>query len=592
MSTFAIGSSDFLLDGRPLRVISGAMHYFRSLPEQYAPRLRLLRGMGLNTVETYVAWNVHEPEPGKYVWSGLGALDAFLDAAAAAGMYAIVRPGPYICAEWDNGGFPAWLLADPSIRLRCYNRAYLNAVDRWFDQLIPRLAPRQVTRGGNLLMLQVENEYGSYGTDRPYLEYLANAMRMRGIEVPLFTSDGPTDARLTAGTLPGALATVNFGSGVKDAFAILRAHQPAGPMMCMEYWNGWFDHWGEEHHTRSPKDAAQTLDEILASGASVNIYMAHGGTNFGLRAGANRAEGTGQLEPTITSYDYDAPLDEAGRPTAKYWAYQEVIGRYLELPSAPAARKPITLPEQQLAVSATLPLAAALDQLGETRGTAPHPQTFEEMGLPAGLGRYRCRVRGPRHYAPLTLEGLADEAFVWRGGEFAGSLSGDETLHVPVPPDGSNLDVVVSAYGRTNFGTALGDRKGISAVRHGEAYLHGWQSAALPLDPLPQLPFGPLPGDPRGGPRFWYVPLRVGEPADGFLALPGWNHGIVWVNGFCLGRYDVASGPQRTLYLPAPLLRQGDNAIVVLELAPPGGHGPPPALQLRAEPDLGGPGVS
>lgn len=163
---------------------------------------------------------------------------------------------------------------------------------------------------------------------------------------------------------------------------------------------------------------------------------------------------------------------------------------------------------------------------------------------------------------------------------------------MPVPPDGSNLDVVVSAYGRTNFGTALGDRKGISAVRHGEAYLHGWQSAALPLDPLPQLPFGPLPGDPRGGPRFWYVPLRVGEPADGFLALPDWNHGIVWVNGFCLGRYDVASGPQRTLYLPAPLLRQGDNAIVVLELAPPGGQGPPPALQLRAEPDLGGPGVS
>ncbi|MGH3097711.1 MAG: beta-galactosidase [Streptosporangiales bacterium] len=587
MATFAIGSSDFLLDGRPLRIISGAMHYFRSLPEQYAPRLRLLRGMGLNTIETYVAWNVHEPEPGRYVWNGLAALDPFLDAAAAAGLYAIVRPGPFICAEWDNGGLPAWLLADRSTRLRCYDRTYLNAVDRWFDQLIPRLAARQVTRGGNVLMLQVENEYGSYGTDRPYLEYLANAMRVRGIDVPLFTSDGPTDARLSAGTLPGVLATVNFGSAPKDAFTTLRAHQPTGPLMCMEYWNGWFDHWGEEHHTRSPKDAAQTLDEMLAAGASVNIYMAHGGTNFGFRAGANRAEGTGELEPTITSYDYDAPLDEAGRPTAKYWAYQEVIGRYLEIPSAPDVRKPATLPEQQLVASATVPLAAALDQLGEPRGTAPYPRTFEEMGLAGGLGRYRCRVRGPRHHAPLLLEGLADEAFVWCDGEFTGSLSGDETLHVPVPPDGLSFDVVVAAYGRTNFGAALGDRKGVSGARHGEAYLHGWQSAALPLDPLPQLPFGPLPGDPRGGPRFWYVPLRVGEPADGFLALPGWNHGMVWVNGFCLGRYDVASGPQRTLYIPGPLLRPGDNAIVVLELTPRGDLEAPPTFQLRSDADLG-----
>ncbi|MQA79359.1 MAG: beta-galactosidase [Streptosporangiales bacterium] len=589
MTSFQVGPDAFLLDGRPFRVISGAMHYFRTLPEQHGRRLELLRGMGLNTIETYVAWNVHEPLPGRYVWNGLADLEGFLDAVADLGMYAIVRPGPYICAEWDNGGLPAWLLRDRSARVRCYDTNYLAAVDRWFDQLVPRLAARQIHRGGNVIMVQVENEYGHYGTDRPYLEHLAGGLRGRGIEVPLFTSDGPTDAGLAGGSLPGVLATVNFGSGAKDAFTTLRRHQPDAPLMCMEYWNGWFDHWGERHHVRTADDTAQNLGEILDHGASVNIYMAHGGTSFGFWAGSNRTE-SGELEPTVTSYDYDAPLDEAGRPTDKYWAYRKVIGKHVELPPEPVVRGHAVIPATDLPVDGHLDLRAGIDRIARAARSAPVPLTFEELGISGGLMRYRCTVTGPRPLAPLRFEGLGDIAHVWVDDEFRGVMSGTESLDLAVPDDGARLEVIVSAYGRTNFGIGIGDRKGIvGGVVHGTSYLHGWESTPVPLDALPMLDFTapPSPGGTRD-PAFWRAALVVDTAADGYLAMPGWDYGVVWVNGFCLGRYDGASGPQQTLYLPWPLLRPGKNEVAVLELGEPSGR-KAPVVALRDAPDLGPP---
>lgn len=298
MSRLEVTRNGFTLDQESLRILSGAMHYFRVHPGQWRERLELLRAMGLNTVETYVAWNLHEAHRGTYDFSGMADLERFLSIAQEVGLFAIVRPGPYICAEWDNGGFPAWLLADRNLRLRCMDERYLSEVDRWFDVLIPRIASHQLTKGGNVLLVQVENEYGSYGDDEAYLSHLAAGLRSRGIDVPLFTSDGPTRFMLSGGAVNGSFATVNFGSRATEAFTTQRETRPDAndPLFCMEYWNGWFDHWGEPHHTRDVASAAETLDEILSHGASVNLYMAHGGTNFGLWAGSNFDQ---KLQPTV-----------------------------------------------------------------------------------------------------------------------------------------------------------------------------------------------------------------------------------------------------------------------------------------------------
>jgi beta-galactosidase len=325
MARFAIDDHGFTLDGKPFRVLGGAIHYFRVPPAYWEDRLRRLKACGLNTVETYVAWNFHEPSPGEFRFEGGADIATYLETAARVGLKAIVRPGPYICSEWDLGGLPAWLLRDPGMRLRCLHQPYIDAVDRYFDRLLRELAPLQCTRGGPILAMQVENEYGSYGNDREYLTYLAEGMRRRGVDVPLFTSDGATDSMLQGGTLPGVLKTVNFGSKPGESFAKLKEYQPAGPIMCTEFWNGWFDHWGEPHHRRDPEDAARALDEMLSLGASVVLYMFHGGTNFGFWNGANYDR---EYQPTISSYDDDAPVGEAGDLRPKYHAVKRVLDKH------------------------------------------------------------------------------------------------------------------------------------------------------------------------------------------------------------------------------------------------------------------------
>lgn len=581
-----------LLDGRPFRLLSGAVHYFRSRPEQWPQRLRMLRAMGLNAVETYVPWNLHEPRPGTYDFTGIADLGRFLDLAAEAGLHTVVRPSPYICAEWENGGLPWWLLSDRQLHPRTSDPRYLALVDRWYDRLIPLLAERQHGRGGSILAVQIENEYGSFGTDRAYLAHLAEGLRARGIEVPLFTSDGPDDFFLTGGTLPGHLATVNFGSRAGEAFAALRAHRPQDPPVCMEFWNGWFDHWGDaEHTTRPAEDAAAALREILAEGGSVNLYMAHGGTNFGTWAGANTADpATGRgYQPTTTSYDYDAPIDERGAPTAKFHAFREVLAEYADGPLPEPEPLPPLLAATAVTLTRTLSLAAALPALTTGPVGAPVPPSFEELGLEHGLVRYRTTVPGPRRAHPLTVAGLADRAHVSVDGQPLGTLERDAdgpALAFAVPGDSAELTLLVESMGRVNYGAGLGDRKGLTAVLHERQQLHGWTADPVPLrdgtpDALPWHAATPAQDEPaEDEPAFHQGWFEVAEPADSHLWLPGWTKGYAWVNGVLLGRY-WSRGPQQALYVPWPLLRPGRNELVLLELdARPGG---PRSAELRPQ---------
>ncbi|MFG3246271.1 beta-galactosidase [Streptomyces sp. NPDC048187] len=570
---FDVSSEGFSLDGRPLRLLSGALHYFRVLPEQWPHRLGLLRAMGLNTVETYVPWNLHEPRPGTYDFTGLADLDRFLHLTREAGLHAIVRPSPYICAEWDNGGLPWWLLTDPRVRaLRCSDAGYLAHVDRWYDRLVPVIAPHQVTRGGNVLMVQVENEYGSFGTDTGHLEHLADSLRSRGIDVPLFTSDGPDDFFLTGGTLPGTLATVNFGSRSDQAFASLARLRPDDPAMCMEFWCGWFDHWGADHVVRDPRDAAAELAAILRSGASVNIYMAHGGTNFSTWAGANTADpATGERYlPTVTSYDYDAPIDERGGTTPKFHAFREVLEPFGEGPLPEPEPPAPLLPPARVELTDSLRLFDTLDDLAGPETEAPLPPSFEELGIGHGLVLYTGHVPGPRQPYPLSAQGLADRAHAYVDGIFAGVLERDgktQAPDVPAPAAGAAVELLVESMGRVNYGTGLGESKGVRRVLHTQQILHGWRARAVELGhgTAGKLRWDTRPASGRG-PVFLRGHLDVARPGDAYLAVPGDGKGYLWVNGFCLGRYWPSRGPQRTLYLPWPLLHPGRNEIVLLEL--------------------------
>ncbi|MFF2470242.1 glycoside hydrolase family 35 protein [Streptomyces mirabilis] len=570
MSEFTVGDTDFLLDGRPVRLLSGALHYFRVHEGQWGHRLGMLRAMGLNCVETYVPWNLHEPRPGEY--RDVQALGRFLDAVREAGLWAIVRPGPYICAEWENGGLPHWLTG----RLRTRDEEYVGHVERWFHQVLHEIVPRQIDRGGPVLMVQVENEYGSYGSDQVYLRRLADVLRAEGVSVPLVTSDGPEDHMLTGGSIPGVLATVNFGSRARAAFDVLRRHRPEGPLMCMEFWCGWFDHWGGEHVVRDAGDAAQALREILECGASVNLYMAHGGTNFAGWAGANRGGGAlheGPLEPDVTSYDYDAPIDELGRPTEKFWRFREILGAYADgpLPELPTAPAP-------LGAGAAVDLRewAALDAVLETLGGRdaeyPVPPTFEELDVDRGLVKYEVTVPGPRGPYPLLLRGLRDLAVVYVDGVAAGALTEDDPgLKEPVAGH-ARVEAWVESLGRVNYGPRSGEPKGITGgMLHERQFLHGVRARGLRLDAFDaggvgRVPFGGLSAE--GGRGLYRGTVEVRGAGDAFLELPGWTRGFVWVNGFCLGRY-WSVGPQRSLYVPGPVLREGANEVWLLELQKP-----------------------
>jgi len=541
------------------RVLSGAVHYFRSLPEQWPDLLRSLRAMGLNTVETYIAWNLHEPREGQ--WQRLDEIPRFLDCAQAEGLRTIVRPGPYICAEWDNGGLPSWLTGRVGKHVRTSHPAFLGAVERYFDSVVPTFADHP-----SLLMVQVENEYGSFGSDAVYLAALARGLRERGVAVPLFTSDGWTDTNLTGGMVPGLPATVNFGSQAPAAFAALARHRPDDPPFCMEFWNGWFDHWGQPRATRSPQDAADSLTEILDAGASVNFYMAHGGTNFGTGAGANHLDqgGADDFRPTVTSYDYDAPLDERGAPTPKFHALREVLTSAAD--DGDSGELPVLRP---LMDDVTAPLTHSADVVYELLGEHIVPPTFEELGIDHGLVTYEVSVPGPRAPLPLELIELRDRAQVRVDGALVATV--DRTGDRVVLPDvggPARVSVTVESMGRVNYGPRLGETKGLRGLRQDNQWLHGYSVSAHSLPELRELDWAtiPVPGsDAAAGPRYFRADVELPEQADGYLGIPGGSKGYVWFNDLCLGRY-WNRGPQQRLYVPWPATRAGRNVVTVLEL--------------------------
>ncbi|WP_422116418.1 glycoside hydrolase family 35 protein [Brachybacterium sp. UNK5269] len=601
----------FLRNGETHLVISGALHYFRVHPEQWRDRLRRLVAMGCNTVETYVAWNVHQPSPEVTTFEGFADLGRFLDIAAEEGLDSIVRPGPYICAEWENGGFPGWLLRDRNLRLRNRNPAYLAQVDAWFDQLIPVIAQRQSSRGGTVVMVQVENEYGSFGDDKAYLAHLRDGLIARGIEELLVTSDGPARMWLTGGTVEGALGTVNFGSRALEVLEMAGQELPAQPQMCMEFWNGWFDHWGEEHHERTGGDAAGELADMLDNGMSVNFYMAHGGTNFGLRAGANH---DGRLQPTTTSYDYDAPIAENGELTEKFRAFREVIARHRELPPLEEhlerlglEARPTRLPAAEVVIDKAVALRRT-ERFTRPAPVHPVPPAFEDVGLERGLLRLsrdieiaRSDHEGQPAISPLKLYDLHDRAWVYVDGLYAGATGVDpgqagrpedrrtddtdpatiELSHLAeaLLPEGGHrtvrLEILVENLGRVNFGPRLGERKGLlGGVWQTIRFLNDWEADAWPLEEMGEELAALLeaaPALPEGGTADEALPVLVSAsfeadgPADTFLDVSGAGHGVAFVGGFCVGRYWNV-GPQQTLYVPAPLVRAGRNQVLLLDL--------------------------
>jgi beta-galactosidase len=560
--SFAIGDTDFLLDGEPYRILAGALHYFRVHPDQWTDRIRKARLMGLNTIETYIAWNAHSPRRGEFDTSGGLDLARFLDLIHAEGMHAIVRPGPYICAEWDNGGLPAWLFHDETTGIRRSEKHYLDAVDEYFAHLAPILEPRQIDNGGPIILVQIENEYGAYGNDKDYLRNLVELNRSIGLRVPFTTVDQPTDQMLTDGSLPELHKTGSFGARSLERLATLRRHQPTGPLMCSEFWDGWFDHWGAHHHTTTVEQAAHDLDELLGAGASVNIYMFHGGTNFGFTNGANDK---GVYQPTVTSYDYDAPLDEAGIPTAKFWAFREVIAKYAAVPEAePAVAVDAPVFEVELATSVSLLEVA--ERLGEWTAHDGLP-SLDSIEHYSGFALYRAEL-SLDDAAVLSFGEIRDRAQVFVNGSPIGVLARDHhdtSIGLPAGLRG-RVELLVEDQGRVNYGPRLGEQKGLvgGATLAGEP-LARWELLPLDLERAASLAdYQAVPGTELSGPVFARGTFEVDAAADLFLDTAGWNKGVVWINGFNLGRY-WARGPQHTLYVPGPVLRSGENEIVVFE---------------------------
>ena len=585
---FAIQGGRFLLDGRPFVIRSGEMHYPRIPRAAWRERLRMARAMGLNTVTTYAFWSQHEPEPGQWDFSGNRDLRAFIRTAQEEGLQVILRPGPYVCAEVDFGGFPAWLLRTPGLRVRSLDPRFMAASARFLQRLGDEIGDLQSSRGGPILMLQVENEYGSFGQDRDYMQAMLAQMRGAGFDAPLFTSDGGSESLFEGGTLPGIAAVVNFGGGLADAQAslrALRAWRPEGPAMVGEYWAGWFDHWGERHHRSDAQANADTVDWLLREGVSFNLYMFHGGTSFGWLAGANYSASE-PYQPDTTSYDYDAALDEAGRPTPKFHALRAVIARHLSpgerLPALPPAPVVRALPTFALQPVGTL--VAVLDRLAKPQASR-RVRPMEAFGQNHGYILYRKQLDAPAR-GKLVLSELRDHAVVMADGRVIGTLDrrlGQNALALDLPA-GTRLDLLVEAMGRIGFGARLVDEhKGITrSVRLNDQELLDWQVYTLPMTGLERL--GPTDAAARAapqGPGFWRGTLQLAQPADSFLDTRGWGKGQVWVNGQHLGRFWNI-GPQQSLYLPASWLRAGANEVLVFSTQPPTGAAP--TLQGLAEP--------
>lgn len=563
--TFTFSGDQFLLDGKPFRIFSGEMHYNRIPKEYWKDRLTKLKAAGLNTVCTYVFWDEHEPVPGKFNFTGNLNIAEYIRLAHSLGLKVLLRPGPYVCSEWDLGGLPAWLLKQPDIKLRCMDKNYMAAVERYILRLGEELKDLQITYGGPIIMVQVENEYGSYGNDKEYLIELKKIIRKAGFDVELFTSDGPAHYLLESGTLDDVVPVVNFGGNPKNAFEELDKFRSNIPHMCGEFWCGWFTHWRDEKWGSADWDRQKKeLQWMIENNKSFNLYMFHGGTNFGFYAGANFSD---KYEPDVTSYDYDSPLDEAGRPTQKYWEIREMLSRYqpegTKMIDMPDEIKFIEIPPIKLTQSANLfsNLPKAIKSV--------QPKPMEMLDQNSGFILYRTKLIGPNS-GTLKVTDLNDYGLVYVDGKFIGTIDRTKKENSIVLPktevDNPVLEILVEGMGRINFGQQLIDRKGITdRVTLGGVTLMDWEVFTLPMDDGYFSKINYNDNDTASVPKFFKGFFKLNKTGDTFLDMSKWQKGVVWVNGHNLGRYWNV-GPQQRLYCPAPWLKKGENEIIVFEL--------------------------
>ncbi|XP_071765732.2 beta-galactosidase-1-like protein 2 [Centroberyx gerrardi] len=583
-------SSRFSLEGEPFRILGGSIHYFRVPRAYWEDRLLKMRACGLNTLTTYVPWNLHEPERGVFNFQDQLDLEAYLHLAASLGLWVILRPGPYICAEWDLGGLPSWLLRDKNMKMRTTYPGFTDAVNSFFDQLITRVVPHQYSKGGPIIAVQVENEYGSYAKDTEYMPFIKEALLSRGITELLLTSDNQEGLKL--GGVQGALETINFQKLNPDGIKYLDGIQPQKPKMVMEYWSGWFDLWGGLHHVFTPEEMLAVVSEILKLDMSINLYMFHGGTNFGFMSGAF-AVGTPAPKPMVTSYDYDAPLSEAGDYTTKYHLLRNLFSHYhtKPLPEVPSlqerkAYQPVVI-QQHLSLWDSL-------HFTDKPFKSERPVNMENLpvnnnnGQSYGYTLYETTIT--RGGTLSSKNNIRDRALVFVDRHFVGVL--DYKMQELALLDGKGertLSLLVENCGRVNYGKTLDEqRKGlVGDIELNKKPLRDFIIHSLDIKPgfvnrvkssghwksmRQQLAF----------PGFFQAKLHVeGKPRDTFIRLPGWSKGVVFINGRNLGRY-WSIGPQQTLYVPGPWLHKGTNQVVVFEEQEADGK-----IQFASSPDYG-----
>ncbi len=563
MGTFEIKDT-FYLNGEPFQIISGAIHYFRIVPEYWKDRLEKLKAMGCNTVETYIPWNMHEPQKGHFHFDGMLDIEKFIQTAQDLGLYVILRPSPYICAEWEFGGLPAWLLAEDGMKLRVNYGPFLKHVYEYYDVLLKKIAAYQINFGGPVILMQIENEYGYYANDKDYLQLLKNKMTESGVVVPLVTSDGPFEANLKGGRLTGVLPTGNFGSKTEERFDELKKFTNGGPLMCTEFWVGWFDHWGNGGHMRGDlEQSVKDLDKMLELG-HVNIYMFEGGTNFGFMNGSNYYD---ELTPDVTSYDYDAVLTEDGQITEKYNRYKEVIQKYREIPEVHFSTKITRKAYGTLHVQDKVSLFSVINDLS-TPVSNSFPQSMEQLGQNYGYILYHSTLHTENRIDKIRLWEANDRANIFINKKpvkilYDRELLEEQDLNIAFEQN-SDFDILVENMGRVNFGPRMEhQRKGIAQCVQLDGHMHNhWLQYTLPLDNIEKVDF--TKEYEKGLPGFYRFTLTVNEPADTFLAFDGWGKGCIFVNGFHIGRFWEI-GPQKRLYIPAPLLKNGQNEIIVFE---------------------------
>ena len=576
---FAADGSAFLLDGKPFQIRAGELHPSRIPVQYWRHRIRMAKALGLNTISVYVMWNHIEQEPGVFDFhTDNRDIEGFIRLCQAEGMWVLLRPGPYVCGEWDLGGIPSYLLRNPDIKLRVKTADdphYMAAVRRFYAELIPRMRRLMIGNGGPILMVQVENEYGSYSNDPVYLEELRQIWVDGGIDGPFYTEDGLGQVQQNHTNVTGGAIALSGGNAA--AIEAARKSFPGVPAMAGEVYPGWLTHWGDPEFQGADVDISADLRDFMAGGLSFNLYLVHGGTSFGFFAGANADNLSGHYQPDITSYDYCAPVTEQGVATARYHAYRDIIGAALpaSLPDVPAPIPTITggpvVPEVFASVWDNLPEPVANER----------PQPFEMFGQSFGFALYRKKLSGFSGGA-LDIRWVHDYATVCLDDAYQGGFSrtlipdalarklnvtnNNAPLTLPAVGADPTLDILVEGMGRTNYGHALVDRKGIlESVSLAAAELTGWQTFLLPMDEAYVRRLKPGVRTPSRPGLFFRATVHLDAVGDTYVDMSGWTKGVVWVNGHNLGRYWTI-GPQHRLYCPAPWLRHGHNEILVFDL--------------------------